>query len=80
MDTQKPDLTCTLDSMKTRAYWQVVGVENVGDQHMAKQLDSATSITSTQNNRIYGFHFIQHTTFNTLNDLIWNEKRGLISV
>jgi hypothetical protein len=30
IDPQQPDLTCTLDPTKTKAYRQVVGLENVG--------------------------------------------------
>jgi len=30
IDPQQPDLTCTPDPTKTKAHWQVVGLENVG--------------------------------------------------
>jgi len=30
IDPQQPDLTCTPDPTKTKAHWQVVGVENAG--------------------------------------------------
>jgi hypothetical protein len=60
---QQPDLTCTPDPTKTKIHRQVVGVENEGGKHMAKQLDCTTSIASTQNNGIHGIHFSLHTTF-----------------
>jgi hypothetical protein len=30
IDPQQPDLTCTPDPTKTKAHWQVVGLENAG--------------------------------------------------
>jgi len=35
-DPQTPDLTCTPDPTKTRAYRQVVGVENAGGKAYGK--------------------------------------------
>ena len=76
IDPQQPDLTCTPDPTKTKAHRQVVGVENVGGKHMAKQLDCTTSITSTQNNGIHGILFSQHTTFNRVNHVASKRKGG----
>jgi len=76
IDPQQPDLTCTPDPTKTKAHRQVVGVENVGGKHMAKQLDCTTSITSTQNNGINGIHFGLHTTFSRLSCLASKQKHG----
>jgi len=35
IDPQQPDLTCTPDPTKTKAHWQVVGVENTGGKAYA---------------------------------------------
>jgi hypothetical protein len=80
IDPQKPNLTCTPDSTKTRAHRQVVGVEKVGAKHMAKQLDCTTNIASTQNNEIPRILFSQYMTFNRLNRLATTRKHGLISM
>jgi len=45
---------------------------------MAKQLDCTTSITSTQNNGIHGFHFGQNMTFHRLNHLGSNRQLGKV--
>jgi len=62
------------------AHRQVVGVENTGGKHMAKQLDCTIRIASTHNNGVHGIHFSQHTTFNMLNPLAREPKGGLISI
>jgi hypothetical protein len=36
IDPQKLDLACTPDPTMTRAYWQVVGVENAGGKAYGK--------------------------------------------
>jgi hypothetical protein len=36
LDPQKPDLTCTPDSTKTRAHWQGVGVKYAGGKAYGK--------------------------------------------
>jgi hypothetical protein len=77
---QQADLTCTPDPTKTKVYRQVVGVENAGGKHMAKQLDCTTSITRTQNNGIHGIHFGPHTTFSRLSCLASKQKPGLINI
>jgi hypothetical protein len=51
-----------------------------GGKHIAKQLDCATSIASTQNNGIHGILFSQHTTFNRLNHLVSKRQHGLINI
>jgi len=36
LDPQQPDLTCTPDPTKTKAHWQIVGVENAGGKSYGK--------------------------------------------
>jgi hypothetical protein len=36
IDSQQPDLTCAPDPTKTKAHWQVVGVEYVGGKAYGK--------------------------------------------
>jgi len=36
VDPQQPNLTCTPDQTKAKAYWQVVGVENAGGKVYCK--------------------------------------------
>ena len=76
IEPQQPDLTCTPDPTKTKAHRQVVGVENAGGKHMAKQLDCTTSIARTQNNGIHGIHFGPHITFSRLSHLASKPKHG----
>jgi len=80
IDPQQSDLTCTPDPTKTKAHWQVVGVENAGGKHMAKQLDCTTSIASTQNHGIHGIHFGPHITFSRLSCLGSKQKPALINI
>jgi hypothetical protein len=49
-------------------------------KHMAKQVDSTTSIASTQNHGIHGIHFSQHTTFNKLSYLASKPVHGLSKI
>jgi len=79
-ESQKPDLTCTTDPIKKKAQSQVVGVENAGGQHIAKQLDCTTIIPSTQNNGIHRIYCGQHTTLNSCNHLAVKWKCELIII
>jgi hypothetical protein len=36
IDPLQPNLTCTPDATKTKAHWQVVGVENAGGKAYGK--------------------------------------------
>jgi hypothetical protein len=47
---------------------------------MAKELDSTTSIESTQHNEIHGTHVGLHNTFRRLNRLASKPKHGLINI
>jgi hypothetical protein len=47
---------------------------------MAKQLDSTTSIESTQNDGILGIHFGPHMTFSKLSSLASKQKPELINI
>jgi hypothetical protein len=80
LDPQKPDVACTPDPTKMTVPRQVDGLENAGGKHMAKQLDSTTSITSTQNNGIHGIHFHQHMTFKWRNHFSRKQNYRSISI
>jgi hypothetical protein len=73
---QPPDLACTPDPTKTTAHRQAVGMENSAGKRMAKHLDSATSIASTQKNAIQNIYCCPHPTFSKLNYLPSNGKPG----
>jgi len=51
-----------------------------GGKRMAKQLDSTTSIKSTQNNGIHGIHFSPLMTFSRLSRLATKWKPGLNNI
>jgi hypothetical protein len=51
-----------------------------GRKYMPEQLDSTTSIASTQNDSIHGIQLSRHTTFNRLNHSASNRKHGSINI
>jgi len=62
IDPQQPDLTCIPDSTKTKAHWQVVGVENAGGKAYGK----ATELNNTH--RKYSEQWNPWHPFRSAND------------
>jgi len=55
--------------MQTKAYGEVVGVNNVGRTVYDKAVEYKRSIASSQNNRIEVIYISPHMTFTRLNNL-----------
>ena len=74
IDPQQPDLTCTPDSTKTKAYTQVVRVENTEGKAYGKATELYKKHRNAQKNGIQCNHFPLHMTFSKLSCLASKRK------